>query len=454
MPVLVFWRHAAICACATLAAARPAHPQVAVSVRPLGPVQATSPTIFKTITTVRPLSDGRVLVNDAISRQIVSLDASLAKATVVVDSAGGKANSYGAGSGGLLPHLADSTLFVDRTAQALVVIDPAGNLARVTPLPGRNSYLYLTAASNLYGFPGVSPSVGLVYESPPSATGSIPRRPPPGAPDTVVLRGDTSRVIAYNLTTHRSDTLAAITTGRGMLTRVTSTGTSTDRPPIMASQFRVVDGWALMTDGSVAVVRGRDYRIEWINVDGTRTSSSRIAHEWQRNSDDDKTRIADSLNRTTRMMDSMSVDRWLRDSTAIANGKGDSVQASRVASLTSTLSMSGAPDPRFLSLLSTAVIARPTPQTPVHPKDIPDYMPAIDALSGSVRADGDNNVWIRVRLPTRTPDPVYDIVNRQGVLVDRVAVPRAKTIVGFGPGVVYLMARDAGNARLERVAVK
>ena len=34
--------------------------------------------------------------------------------------------------------------------------------------------------------------------------------------------------------------------------------------------FPVVDEWGIMPDGRVAVLRGRDYRIDWIGADGAR----------------------------------------------------------------------------------------------------------------------------------------------------------------------------------------
>ena len=44
----------------------------------------------------------------------------------------------------------------------------------------------------------------------------------------------------------------------------------------------VVDEWAMVSDGSVALIRGRDYHIDWVNADGTRSSSPKIPFEWQR----------------------------------------------------------------------------------------------------------------------------------------------------------------------------
>lgn len=46
---------------------------------------------------------------------------------------------------------------------------------------------------------------------------------------------------------------------------------------------------------------------------------------------------------------------------------------------------------------------------------------------------------------------VYDVINRQGVLIDRILVPAGRVIAGFGPsGVVYMGVADGNITRLER----
>src|SRR5262249_28505559 len=56
----------------------------------------------------------------------------------------------------------------------------------------------------------------------------------------------------------------------------------------------LVDDWAVLSDGSVAVVRGRDYHIDWINADGSITSSAKLPFDWQRLTDEDKAAVLDS----------------------------------------------------------------------------------------------------------------------------------------------------------------
>jgi hypothetical protein len=72
-----------------------------------------------------------------------------------------------------------------------------------------------------------------------------------------------------------------------------------------------------------------------------------------------------------------------------------------------------------------------------------------------VHADGDNNVWIQPILPTPQPGfVIWDVINRQGVMIDRIRIPETQTIAGFGPDVVYPASPDAGVVRLEKVRIR
>src|SRR4051812_5261068 len=100
-----------------------------VPVRPLGAATVTSTVTFTQVLHLRALSDGRVLVNDPGKRQVIFLDAALANPRIVVDSANGE-TMYGTLPAALIPFAGDSTLFVDRTASAFLVLDPNGRVTR------------------------------------------------------------------------------------------------------------------------------------------------------------------------------------------------------------------------------------------------------------------------------------------------------------------------------------
>src|SRR5207253_1371236 len=55
-----------------------------------------------------------------------------------------------------------------------------------------------------------------------------------------------------------------------------------------------VDDWALLPDGTVAIVRGHDYHIDWISPEGNVTSAPKMPFDWKRMSDSDKVAFLDS----------------------------------------------------------------------------------------------------------------------------------------------------------------
>ena len=90
----------------------------------------------------------------------------------------------------------------------------------------------------------------------------------------------------------------------------------------------------------------------------------------------------------------------------------------------------------------------------INPRYLPDFRPPF--TNGAVRADLDGNLWVRTVPTRRTPGgPVYDIISREGKLVDRLQVPPGYQLVGFGRGrVVFLMVRDAAGVHLARVRLR
>ena len=82
------------------------------------------------------------------------------------------------------------------------------------------------------------------------------------------------------------------------------------------------------------------------------------------------------------------------------------------------------------------------------PRSAPDYV----APLSQVRADADGNLWIQETQSVRGTNPVnpfaadvapiFDVVNRAGVMIDRIQIPGAAFVVGFGPHVVYLISKS------------
>ena len=406
------------------AQAPPTSVATTIAVRKLGPVVRTSAITFGGVQHLRRLSDGRLLVNDPSRRQVLMLDTALANPVVVIDSVGGKDNSYGMRTGGVIPYRGDSTFFVDPTSSTLLLIDPAGKIVRVMSMPtGAMSYL-TSPGSN--GYPGYSEAFGIVFRMQRPGFRYPTQMPPEGAPEIVQKYEDSVAVVGMKLSTRRGDTIVKYGTGQIRVMRISYNNVDSEDTEEL---WPTSNDWALMADGSIALLSGREYRLRWVDTTGAKTDSPRLPFTWDHNPDEEKMRIADSIN--------ASREKSYNERMAARQRQADSLKAA------------GLPVPPHLT----------RPQTKpniVQMTDVPDYFPAYERQSNSFRADADNNVWIRPRPPrSARGGTIYDVVNRKGELVDRVELPAGRTLIGFGPGgIVYLLSRNAGATRIEEARFK
>ena len=429
--------------CALFSVARGTCAQVSmplVPVRALGRQLATSMDTLGTVSGIRQLSDGRVIVNDIGNRQLLLFDSTLSHAAIVVDTTADTKKAYGAASGGVVGAHGDTTLFVDPVALAMLVIDPRGRVVgtEAPPRPGDAAAL-LGLASMLIEPPGLDAAGRIVYRgvgASCSASGrcsvNIARKdhdttldrdsnlPPYARLDSIaVLRGD--------IQTHVIDTVGFVASFPHMLAAhaVTSPDGSTTITTRLVDPIPPLDAWAVVTDGAVAFIRGRDYHIDWVNPDGTRSATPPVAHQWHRLSDSERTALIDSVGRAA-------------DSTSQA------MQAAQTRS-DSINRVHGRPvDPH-----TTFMWTRPDPS------ELPDYWPAFFAQG--VRADADTNIWIPetlTRVPAGAAPPIYDVVDRRGQLVDRIRIPPSLMLAGFGPGVVYFTSREGRGTVVAKYRIR
>jgi hypothetical protein len=468
----------------------PAAPAPAVPgppVRRIETASALSTEPLGAITGVRVLGDGRVLLNDGTRRRLLLLDTTLAVTAVVLDSLTEVENAYGTRNGALIAYRGDSTLFVDPATFAMLILDGAGKIARVRSVPRAQDVNWLSNP-NAFGVPGVDAAGRLVYRIPARPAPPVVA-PPPGVP-YIPSPPDSAFVVGIHLDTRKLDTLAAVRTPKQTLViRQTAEGINVNS---INNPLPVVDDWAVLPDGSVAVVRGRDYRVEWRAADGTVTSSEKLPFPWVRMTDEDKTRYVDSARTVvTRNAQNSYTTQTIVWSNSLNKPypKGftpapnytlppgmprdwilpDGVkfpanyQHGCPPGVTPPPPNGSAPD-------AAACIPNPwadsygggyTPPAPtlripliVRAEDLPDYRPPFS--TGAVRADADGNLWIRTLPMKPTPGgPVYDVVSRAGTLVDRIQLPPGYTLMGFGAGkVVFLSTRDAKGLHLARVRLR
>jgi hypothetical protein len=432
----------------TLLAAATASAQ-SIKPRPLGAIEYTSKELLGNPTIARPLANGSVIVNDVFRRRLLLLDPTLENYTVIADSTSGAVNGYGQRAGALMPYVGDSTLFLDATASSFLVIDPSGKVARVMSPPRPNDNNQISNFNN--GFPGFDAKGRMVYRS------NYPIVPMQTRDGNIQLppRPDSAPLIRVDLDTRRADTIAAVRTAKFISNTVTlpSGGTS-----MMQTQvpLATIDDWAVLSDGTIAIVRGNEYKVDFIQADGSKRTSPKVAFDWKRLDDDAKMALIDSIMKA-RAAGPQGPGGPGGGPVTFAGGDGMRIvmgggggggrgEVERVAAVAGAAIAAGGPG-------GPGGTALPTLPAPVA-ADLPDYMPAFTQTSA--RPDADGNLWIRTTTPGSQPgNLVYDVINNQGNLVDRVDVPKGMTIIGFGKGgAVYLSQREGYAYRVLKASTK
>lgn len=463
----LFSRALIVCAAAT-ATVLPvsAFAQAAVPVRELAAPDARTPESFGAIFGVRQLEGGKVLVNDGLRRQLIILDEKLATRTISIDSVTTGGQSYGPRASPLIPYLADSSLFVDGQSFTLLVISPKGAVTRVmsAPKPGDLSSLASSAS-------GVDAKGNLIYRGR-FVIGPNGAAPAPGGAPAVQVP-DSQPIVRADFDTRKVDTLGRVKVQSGSRAVLSQDANGKMIAKTTINPLNNVDEWGVMSDGTIAFVRGHDYHIDFIAPNGKVSSSAKLPFDWKRLTDEDKQALVDSARN--------AIDKAVAEARAKAPNEAEAQRAASMATMVALSGMmgmsggmggggggmgnvsisagargvdvpmgGGGPPPGM------GMMAMPTMVTEFVPlKEIADYYPAI--RPGAVKADMDGNLWI---LPTssaqsKAGELIYDIVNNRGVLTQRVRLPLGRSIAGFGHnGVLYLMQRDAnGTWFLERTKI-
>ena len=364
--------------------------QPAIPVRLISSVRATSVDTMAAGMVVRPLGDGRLLVNDVYRKRLLMLDPTLKRGTVLADTTAATEHAYGTGLSGMIPFQGDSTLVLDVASGAFAVIDPAGRFARILPAPKTVANVVVQNG----GPNGFDHAGGLLFRVGPRSV--YPQVPSNFNGDTTFLEPGGTVVRRVNVASWRSDTIVTLTGPPGR--NYVSGKAATASRRMASSPLNFADDIAVMHDGTLAVVRAADYHVDWIGPNGRPISTAPIRTDWLPISAAGKRAIIDSI----RMRDSL--EDALQIASAVARGEAP---------------------PNFQRAY-------------VLPTDLPDAWPPF--VSGRAQVDAEDHLWVLIRRGTLETGSIYDIINRAGARVERVQLPPASGLVALGPGIVYVAA--------------
>ncbi|MBA3657137.1 MAG: hypothetical protein H0W69_07285, partial [Gemmatimonadaceae bacterium] len=392
------------------------------------------------VASVRPSASG-ILVNDLAKRRVIFFDTTLAKFTMVADTTPETGNAYpNRFPGSLIGFKGDSSLFFDAQSLSMLVIDPAGKIGRVMSIPSSQDAMSMGLPGAAYDGRG-----HIIYRAAPFPRGmSFGPNGPTGAPEFP----DSVPLLRIDMATRIRDTLAWVRVQKIKM-EITR---SEDGRMSMSSQINplpTVDEFAILPDGSVALIRGKDYHVDFVNADGTKMSAAKIPFDWQRLTEDDKIALIDSVKAARARMAATT------PTTTIGGAGGPQIAFGGAGG------GGGAPQISIQMAGPGGGGGAPggAPRTPpqmnlVPASELPDYKPPF--FAGASRADAEGNIWIRT-IPTKAiaGGPVYDVINRKGELVERVQIPVNSAIVGFGPnGSVYMTVREGDNTFLQRARIR
>jgi len=351
---------------------------------------------FGSIQTVRELPDGRVLVADPLGKALYLVDMAAGTRTVVGSEGQGPQEYRQPDAVWPLP--ADSTLLVDLGNARLVALGPDLNFGPTRPIaqgdfqPGQPLVLAIPQ--------GVDGS-GAVYFR--SMGGGLGGGDLPDSADIVRLprNGGAAVTVARFKVQDRKVTRSG---GAG------NQNVSIDQIPLSPE-----DAWGVAPDGSIALARAGDYHAEWVAPDGAVIRGPTIPFQ--------------SLGIGT-----AEKEEYLADQARSGGGIGVQVMIQDGRPSMSFQRGGGGSQGREIDRYTW-----------------PERMPPV--YGGRIPIDPQGRAWVRRHVKAGA-ESTYDVFDRRGQRVGTVTLDPGKRVIGFGKGVVYVVAYDEFDLNyLERYAI-
>jgi len=371
----------------TLTVAAGAAPGLGQSVplRTLGAATETYGDGLGSLRGVRELSDGRVLIADGAGEALIVWTPGQNADTLT--NIGQGPEEYRVPDG-LFPLPNDGTLLVDLGNARLVEIGSDLSFGDTRPITlgslGPGMALLLPVGTD---------SSGRIYyeERPGGMTGSA----------------DSATIARFDPSSDSSDEI-----GKRKLPdqkREESGSTNNQRVMVRSVPLSAQDAWSVGFDGSVAVARAGDYRLEWIRPDGTLQTGTPVPYEAVRVGRAEK-------------------EEWIE---ALDGG------------LSIRMESDGGP-PRLSFNRGVGGEMRGSADDYEWPEVKPPF------VGGAVLVDRESRAWVQRQTEAGAP-ALFDVFSADGERTAQVELPADRRLVGFAEGTLYLTRSDAlGFAWLER----
>lgn len=225
---------------------------------------AEFPEPFSSISGLRELSDGRVLVSDRLEKAVRILDFGTGDMQEIGRVGGGPGEYQMPGA--LLALAADSTMLVDFGNMRLTRIAPDGQLLQSTSMQQTDRFINPTGSDVL----------GRLYFD---DLGSFRAGPGELPEEAAVLRWD--------LAADRFDTVSYMPRPE---VRMRSSGGGGGARFSMGrmSPLQARDAWSVAPDGWLALARAEPYHVEWIQPSGEQVTGPNVTYEPVEVTDEDK----------------------------------------------------------------------------------------------------------------------------------------------------------------------
>lgn len=358
---------------------------------------------FSQIIGIAELRDGRVLVSDSKENEIRLIDFASGSMTSVSGKGSGPLEFQ---LGALLSGAADSSVFYDFMQRRFLLFSPTGVPVR-TALFGSNTGDPMAFVSMMQ--PTSVDASGRVYGQGMGMSMLGMNGRAGGAPG--VTFADTVAIQRFSLRTGRTDTIARIRNVSTQVAPKIEMGANSMRMTMSAPNFDASDEWTVFPDGTVAILRDGDYRVQFVSASGVRVGPP-VPHT------------------------------AIPVTAAMRRAMVDSTRAQMQRSL-------GATQKARTEAGNSGV---PLPKVDYEVRE-PARWATHMAPYASLRATPDGKLWVGTPRPGAVPEERashFDVLDRTGVLVAKIVLVAGERLVGLGRGVAYTIRTDADDLQYLR----